>query len=138
MTAKYKWLPEQPTDEMVNAIMDSWLLSMPENQLRQIYSVLWRTAPEVEQEPSFYRVKLKDSNGVIHIQDCDFPPTAEDYDGEVLSVTPLYTHPQPKQKSLSDEVLTALWSRNTDIACTKHGFIMLSRVIEDAHGIGVE
>jgi hypothetical protein len=51
-----------------------------------------------DETPLFYRVVLKNTKGVIHVQDCDFPPTDDDYDGEVLSVTPLYTHPQPTQK----------------------------------------
>ena len=51
-----------------------------------------------DETPLFYRVVLKNAKGVIHVQDCDFPPTEDDYDGEVLSVTPLYTYPQPKQK----------------------------------------
>jgi hypothetical protein len=45
----HKWLPEQPTDEMVNIAMTSLPLSMPEIQVKQIYSLLWKAAPEVEQ-----------------------------------------------------------------------------------------
>jgi hypothetical protein len=52
---------------------------------------------DTEETPLFYRVVLKNTKGVIHVQDCDFPPTADDYDGEVLSVTPLFTHP-PKRE----------------------------------------
>ena len=133
-----------------------------------------------DETPLFYRVVLKNAKGVIHVQDCDFPPTEDDYDGEVLSVTPLYTHPQPnqkpvgyadaesvdylleggdsgilivpeptntrdtplythppKQKPLSDEVLTTLWGRSPVIGHTRNEFIMLARVVEKAHGIGV-
>jgi hypothetical protein len=108
-------------EELLNAVLD-----------------IVQTAPETEETPLFYRVVLKNTKGVIHVQDCDFQPTEDDYDGEVLSVTPLYAHSQPKRKPLSDEVLTKLWVRSPVLGCTKHEFIMLSQVIEKAHGIGVE
>jgi hypothetical protein len=51
---QYKWLPSEPTDEMVNAAMSSLPLSMPEVQVKQIYSLLWKAASEIGQEPLGY------------------------------------------------------------------------------------
>ena len=53
MTA-FKQLPSEPTAEMIDAAMTSLPLSMPEIQVKQIYSLLWNTALEVEQEPIGY------------------------------------------------------------------------------------
>ena len=135
MKTQYKWLPSEPTDEMIEAAYNG---EIEFATLKSVYSITWDAAPETEETPLFYRVVLKNTKGVIHVQDCDFLPTDDDYDGEVLSVTPLYAHPQQKQKPLSDEVLTKLWVRSPVLGCTKREFIMLSRVIEKAHGIGGE
>jgi hypothetical protein len=133
MKTQYKWLPSEPTKEMIEAAYNG---EIEFATLKSVYSITWDAAPETEETPLFYRVVLKNAKGVIHVQDCDFQPTEDDYDGEVLSVTPLYAHSQQKQKPLSDEVLTKLWVRSPVLGCTKREFIMLSRVIEEAHGIG--
>ena len=50
---QHKWLPSEPTAEMLNAAMSNLPLSMPEIQAKQIYSLLWNAA-ETNQEPNRY------------------------------------------------------------------------------------
>jgi hypothetical protein len=127
MTA-YKWLPEQPTDEMVDTAMSSLPLSIPEVQVKQIYSLLWKAAPAVEQEPVGYA----DAESITYL--------LEGGDSGILIVpeptdtrdTPLYTHP-PKREPLSEdcikEILNELPYSGYDL------YVGFARAIEKAHGI---
>ena len=90
-----------------------------------------------DETPLFYRVVLKNAKGVIHVQDCDFQPTEDDYDGEVLSVTPLYAHSQPKREPLSDEKCWEL-IHSLSTPNGQHSLLQLVRWVEKAHGIGGE
>jgi hypothetical protein len=140
MTTQFKWLHRQPTNEMLaNAIRNSEGI-YPDFVFASDFKAMWDAAPETEETPLFYRVVLKNTKGVIHVQDCDFPPTADDYDGEVLSVTPLYTHP-PKREPLSEEEVLSLALKHTSE--NHEGFPIFdcygfASEIEKAHGIGVE
>jgi hypothetical protein len=100
---KFKWLPSEPTDEMVDAAMSSLPLSMAEIQVKQVYSLLWKAAPEVEQDPVGYA----DAESVAYL--------LEGGDSGILIVpeptdtrdTPLYTHP-PKCEPLSEDDISKL------------------------------
>jgi len=56
----HKWLPSQPTNEMVNAansinLAGEWVRP----SLGDIYKAMWKSAPEVEQEPvAFIDMKM--------------------------------------------------------------------------------
>ena len=109
-------------EELLNAVLD-----------------IVKTAPKTEETTLFYRVVLKNVKGVIHVQDCDFQPTEDDYDGEVLSVTPLYTHP-PKREPLSiDTVMSIVGAIDwNDLPTAEDEWAYFTREIEKAHGIGGE
>jgi hypothetical protein len=140
----FKWLPEQPTDEMVDAAMSSLPLSMPEIQVKQIYSLLWKASPEVEQDPVGYA----DAESITYL--------LEGGDSGILIVpvptdtrdTPLYTHP-PQRKPLSEEEIFNLFTQqnftaykihdgtdHNDAVAVDRAFIDFVRAIEKAHGIG--
>ena len=130
MKTQYKWLPSEPTKEMIEAAYNG---EIEFATLKSVYSITWDATPETDETPLFYRVVLKNAKGVIHIQDCDFQPTEDDYDGEVLSVTPLYAPSQPKQKPLKKEDIMHLLEKRDE-----GSIIDFIRLIEKAHGIGVE
>jgi hypothetical protein len=97
---KFKWLPSEPTDEMVDAAMSSLSLSMPEIQVKQIYSLLWKTAPEVEQEPV----------GLFGCRDGEYRHILEPDDaGDYEELVELYTHPQPKREPVTDKQISDLY-----------------------------
>jgi hypothetical protein len=128
MTAKYKWLPEQPTDEMVNAIMDSWLLSMPENQLRQIYSLLWKAAPEVEQQEPVATCKVSPLKPDRYQREFRIAwKGGQPVEGD------LYTNPQPNREPLNAREIKQLLNRDDGLNVTD-----LVRAVEKAHGVGGE
>jgi hypothetical protein len=105
MTA-YKWLPSEPTDEMVNIAMTSLPLSMPEVQVKQIYSLLWKAAPEVEQKPFGYA--YQNGNNFVFSQH-HFSDTKN------TTLIPLYTTPQHEQESVK---LTAVDDLMTRVSST--------------------
>ena len=87
MTAQYKWLPSEPTDEMVNAM---WFngCQVTDKRLLLAYKAMWRAAPEVEQEPAVYLVWH--NGGFTYTK---HPEEITD----AYEILPLYTHQQPKQ-----------------------------------------
>jgi hypothetical protein len=105
MTA-YKWLPSEPTDEMLDAAMSSLPLSMPEIQVKQIYSLLWKAAPEVEQDPVAIVRRYRDGTVVAEIRDKSMEEGVK-----------LYTHPQPSWKQESVK-LTAVDDLMTRVSST--------------------
>jgi hypothetical protein len=134
MTA-YKWLPSEPTQEMVDTAMSSLPLSMPEIQVKQVYSLLWKASPEVEQEPVGYA----DAESITYL--------LEGGDSGILIVpeptdtrdTPLYTHP-PKREPLSiDTVMSIVGAIDwNDLPTAEDEWAYFTREIEKAHGIGGE
>jgi hypothetical protein len=97
---------------------------MPEIQVKQIYSLLWKAAPEVEQEPVTYMFYY--GGTTIYTS---YP---EDFKDEVV-MTPLYTHPQPKREPLNAHEIKQLLNRDDGLNVTD-----LVRAVEKAHGIGGE
>lgn len=85
----HKWLPSEPTFEMVNAGVTAWLYQENPNKpinFVEIFKAMWEKAPEVEQEPAVYLVG----------HDGEFTYTK--YPKEIKNAyetLPLYTHPQP-------------------------------------------
>jgi hypothetical protein len=121
----HKWLPEQPTDEIIEA----WF-SNHEKGFEKAYKAMWQSAPEVEQEPV----------GEIYEQQHDGSYRAEMV-VELPVGTKIYTHPQQTREPLSDKELSELYlslplSTREDVCSYsfKKGF----RQAEKAHGIGVE
>ena len=54
MTTQYKWLPSEPTFEMVNAGVTARLYQENPNKpinFVEIFKAMWQAAPEVNQEP---------------------------------------------------------------------------------------
>jgi hypothetical protein len=89
---KHKWLPSEPTQEMLEAVGSlSTLLTNCDSRYgayKTIYNAMWQAAPAVGQEPIAY-LGLEDA--------CDPAELAFDKGDLPHSfVTPLYTHPQPK------------------------------------------
>jgi hypothetical protein len=89
MTTQYKWLPEQPTDEMMIAETES---SYSRWSKYDIYRSMWKSAPEVNQEPAAIVRRYRDGTVVAEIRDKNMDEGTE-----------LYTHPQPKTKPLTSD-----------------------------------
>ena len=126
MTTQYKWLPEQPTDEMMIAETES---SYSRWSKYDIYSSMWKSAPEVNQEPAAIVRRYRDGTVVAEIRDNNMDEGTE-----------LYTHP-PKRESLSEEEVLSLALKYTSE--NHEGFPIFdcygfASEIEKAHGIGVE
>ena len=136
-TQTHKWLPEQPTDEIIEA----WF-SNHEKGFEKAYKAMRQAAPEVEQEPVGYW------NGKETVF---FSHELAGYKLPSDCFIPLYTHPQPKQSEqsldmvkrelLSDKELSELYlslplSTREDVCSYsfKKGF----RQAEKADGIGVD
>jgi hypothetical protein len=123
---QYKWLPEQPTEEMM---LTETELSYSRWSKYDIYRSMWKSAPEVEQEPVgyVYTHRLKELNGTD--KDCRFFK----YEGNEISdyYTKLYTHPQPNREPLKKEDIMHLLEKRDE-----GSIIDFIRLIEKAHGIG--
>lgn len=98
---KYKWLPSEPTDEMLEAVGSLSTLLSNNNSRHEayetIYKAMWQAAPEIEQEPVAFISKScikwleegKPSNCVLTTK------------SRSSGVVPIYTHPQPSQSEQS-------------------------------------
>ena len=95
MTTQYKWLPEQPTDEMMIAETES---SYSRWSKYDIYRSMWKSAPEVNQEPAAIVRRYRDGTVVAEIRDKNMDEGTE-----------LYTHPQPDQTELIDQLTDELY-----------------------------
>ena len=91
-----KLLPEVPTEEMIIAYEGS--LHRPLSILG--YKALWRTAPEVKDEPVAWEIRCNGKrihhghNAIADYRDLDPSATS----------TPLYAHPSPRIAELEAEV----------------------------------
>ena len=98
-TQTHKWLPSEPTDEMVNAALTEF--NVPEGAFTEIFRRVlikaWQAAPEAEQEPVAYRYTTHDGYTVL----------SEDYH-RLEDSEPLYTHPHPKPEPLDDETVLGI------------------------------
>ena len=98
MTTQYKWLPEQPTDEMIQA---AYTGDVPHTYNESTYKVMWQATPVVEQEPAAIVRRYRDGTVVAEIRDKNMDEGTE-----------LYTHP-PKREPLSEEEVLSLALKHT-------------------------
>jgi hypothetical protein len=119
---KHKWLPSEPTQEMLDAerFASSLAYESHEVQAVKVYKAMWQAAPEIEQEP----VITKRDNGLTLGVAYDSLPTG----------TRFYTHPQPCEP-LSEDVIGELIDK---LPYGSDYFMEFARMVEKAHGIGVE
>jgi hypothetical protein len=115
--------------------------------LKGIYKAIWEAAPDVEQEPVGYELRIRmlpdgdfDSWTRCNKKSYEFckeNPTEGTWEYEVRA---LYTNPQPKREPLSDDELNSLRQRDNGKLnfVTLREFREVARAIEKAHGIGVE
>ena len=150
MTTQYKWLPEQPTTEMVNRVFNKLGKEVDKEFFILMWKMMWQSAAEVEQEPVTYMLHVYGENV--------YTAHPEDFSDKAV-VTPLYTHPQPKQSEqvelkrepLSEEEIFNLFTQqnftaykihdgtdHNDAVAVDRAFIDFARAIEKFHGIGVE
>jgi hypothetical protein len=124
MTTKYKWLPEQPTIEMLEA-----LFTVEEPNPARDYRAMWKAAPEVEQDP--VESQFYDENN-----DKWYPFFNEEHKRATIeagyTVRDLYTHPQPCEP-LSEDVIGELIDK---LPYGSDYSMEFARMVEKAHGIG--
>jgi hypothetical protein len=129
MTTQYKWLPEQPTTEMVNRVFNKLGKEVDKEFFILMWKMMWQSAAEVEQTPVGYIRQNLDDDGF----DCtDF------FMSQHIGAIPVYTQPQ-KQKPLSDEKCWEL-IHTLSTPNRQHSLLQLQlvRLVEKAHGIGGE
>lgn len=103
MTTQYKWLPSEPTDEMITSGMtiDSvhFNIDIDRAMLIKVYKVMWQAASEIEQEP---------------IGEIEYDYTNRGYVSyanlwdDLPVKTLLYTHPQADQTLLINQLTEEL------------------------------
>jgi hypothetical protein len=103
MTTQYKWLPSEPTEEMITSGMtiDSvhFNIDIDRAMLIKIYEVMWQAASVIEQEPV----------GEI---ECDYTDHGYESYASIWDDLPvktlLYTHPQADQTELINQLTDEL------------------------------
>ena len=115
---QYKWLPSEPTDEMLVTVE-----SNIKPAVISIYERMWKDAPEVEQEPVAVVRRYRDGT-----------KAAEIYDRSMEEGTKLYTHPQ--REPLSYEKVLELKKKCTNGGGSVVDYFMFATELEKAHGIG--
>ena len=126
MTTQYKWLPEQPTEEMMIAETEQ---SYSRWSKYEIYRSMWKSAPEVKQEPVGY----VQTRRIEEMDDVDINCVCMKNKPKSAVVTALYAHPQPKREPLNAHEIKQLLKRDDGLNVTD-----LVRAVEKAHGIGGE
>jgi hypothetical protein len=110
MTTQYKWLPKEPTDEMLSAARDEFKLGTKPISA-DLYSALiaaWQAVSEIEQGPVAYLVTIKrhdrlDARLVYKLDDLVLNEATK-----IVSYEPLYTHPQADQTLLINQLTEEL------------------------------
>jgi hypothetical protein len=145
----YKWVPDEPTNEMLGAFSDTYLVlsghdvskSYRIDLFREAYSAMLNAAPEVEQEVSrthgmTLKQRIEHVGGTI----------AKDYSvvfGTIMAVNALIGHvirnmpPEPGPEPLTAEQIMMLWDKGFDSE-NELVLVQFARAIEKAHGIVVE
>ena len=142
-TQPHKWLPSEPTNEMLaNAIRNSEGI-YPAFVFAADYKAMWDAAPVVEQEPVAFMADDEDHGTRL----CKREVVAECWG---IPYVPLYTHPQPKRNShcdagemcikcpddrtplSKDEIIRIV----NELDLEKYDYLCVARAIEKAHGIG--
>jgi hypothetical protein len=96
VTTKHKWLPNEPTQKMLDAGCDlryCYPLELDANILIDIYKAMFQTAPSVDQEPFGYLSRKTKGVEGYEFTGCT---------GEI----PLYTHSQPPTVKQEHEIGT--------------------------------
>jgi hypothetical protein len=106
MTTQYKWLPSEPTQEMINSLSSD----LAKGIFMATYPTAWKAAPEVEQEPVMYVEKglicytsLADDQSYLMSVDVSYLWNHRFPEG-----TKFYTHPQPDQTALINQLTDEL------------------------------
>ena len=120
MTTQYKWLPEQPTTEMVNRVFNKLGKEVDKEFFILMWKMMWQSAAEVEQEPAAIVRRYRDGTVVAEIRDKNMDEATE-----------LYTHPRKNREPLSDHEIKQLLKRDDGL-----DVVDLVRAVEKAHGIG--
>lgn len=119
---QYKWLPSEPTEEMLFALYGMY------KTLEERYLAAWEAAPVVNQEPYAYATLWDDGEW----------SAVQDIEQNAIKQVPLYTHSQPKRKPLSeDELLVLLKNIDSSTKRLPIGFKLFARAVEKAQGVGV-
>ena len=147
---KHKWLPSEPTQEMLDAERFASSLSYESHEVQavEVYKAIWQAVPAVEKEPVAFMADDEDHGTRL----CKREIIAECWG---IPYVPLYTHPQPKQSEqvelkrepLSEREINKLEMESYQLLFEKWNgrapelvdhFKAFARAIEKAHGIGVE
>ena len=89
MNTEYKWLPCDPTQEMIDNAVEVFLNSQSDNieninvVIKSVLKAAWKAAPTVDQEPV----------GEITLFDCSYIGELRNPNDDHIDGTPLYTHP---------------------------------------------
>ena len=138
----WKLVPVEPADSQIRAAQDTWWHACDgETYWDVIYAAMLAAAPQppvVEQpqgapEPVAWAIFPDTGNARMW---STFQPHVQKLaDSEGLTVTPLYTRPQPPRQPLSEEAVR----KHLEIAKShEQTWLMFARAIERAHGIGGE
>ena len=116
----------QPEQDNIQYLLDQVARLTAENAMLK---EKWSTPkPEQEQQPEAWIIVNKETG--YRTQVSDLTPFL--YHREIFEVIPLYTAP-PKREPLSDEEICEILLKKE-----WRGFVDLVRIIEKAHGIGVD
>ena len=137
--AGWKLVPVEPTRDMLTAWIKAVVVS--NTTAPALYRAMLTAAPQppvVEQVPVAWAIFVDSGNARMW---STFQPHIQKFaDAEGLSVTPLYTHPQPRQP-LTEEQIGEIGSKCEKFAKDGSEWFdrwMFARAIERAHGIGGE
>jgi hypothetical protein len=126
----------QVTDKQVEAALKQLPFDYPTTLqpyvVRSMIEAAMQAAPAVEQEPVGYVLtrRLDEMDGII---DCDCTFIKKKLMGTTDNLTPLYTHPQPKRKPLSESEIKQIFEQSIGLK-----YWDFAKAIEKAHGIGEE
>jgi hypothetical protein len=113
---EHKWLPSEPTIEMLGAFGDTYLVLSGHdvckthriNSFREAYRAMLNAAPVAEQEPVAYLVTIErydrlDARLVYKLNDLVLNEATK-----IVNYEPLYTHPQADQTALINQLTDEL------------------------------
>jgi hypothetical protein len=145
MTTKHKWLPNEPTDEIIESMMLKTPADCDINEvwLKGVYKAILDNAPDVEQEIVAYLVTIQrhnrlDSRLVYKLEDLVLNEVTR-----IVSYEPLFSSSQPltvkqepvaKREPLSGDALNYVLSHFPESVCNFEA-IELVRLVEKTLGI---
>lgn len=149
LPAGWKLVPEKPTPKMVDAACQDGISLDGRPVWKHTVDVQaeWRwkqmlaaapQPPEVEQEPVAWAIFVDSGNARMWTT---FQPHIQKLaDAEGLAVTPLYTHPQPRQPLTNERIdkIAEGMPGGIDGFLKGWGWRQFARAVEAAHKIGGE